>query len=144
MKLLVLFVSLAVAASAVAAVCGPASQPGADGGSGNGVPEGRKVVEAPIDDLELLVRESFPPQYAVRIVSGLPNGCAEFHEAKVVSETDRAFEIRVTNTVPADDRVACTMVYGQHESVVELGSDLRSGQEYVVKVNDRELQFIGQ
>ena len=35
-------------------------------------------VRAPIEDVEVIIRESFPPQYAVRVVSGLPSGCTTF------------------------------------------------------------------
>lgn len=144
MKLLVAFIMVAVSVTAVAAVCGPASPRDGDSNTSGIVSGDRMVVEAPIDEAEIIVRESFPPQYAVQIRSGLPSGCAEFHEAKVVSKSERTFEVKVTNTMPTDDEIACTMIYGLHDSTVELGSDLESGQEYVVQVNDTELRFTAQ
>jgi hypothetical protein len=50
----------------------------------------------------------------------------------------------VTNTHPSDPDIACTAIYGMHESTVELGTDFASGGEYVVKVNDKELRFTAQ
>ena len=35
-------------------------------------------VSAPIESVELLIMESFPPQCSLVVVSGLPNGCASF------------------------------------------------------------------
>jgi len=101
------------------------------------------LVAAPIDDLELIIRESFPPQYALRVVSGLPNGCHEF-DAYELTRDRTNLTIRVTNRVPTDPTLACTQIYGQHEEVVELGTDFQSGTQYTVQVNDRTLTFTAQ
>jgi hypothetical protein len=94
----------------------------------------RKEVLAPVEAAEVVVRESFPPQYAVRITSGLPSGCAVFDRIDV--ERDGAvLEVTVWNTLPADDRVACTMIYGIADHTRELGGDFESGQTYEVRVN---------
>lgn len=113
-------------------------------GAGRPTPIARDIVVAPIDELELIIRESFPPQYAVRILSGVPDGCTEFNEAKLTQRTGNTVEIEVTNTHPSDPTIACTAIYGTHESIVELGTDFASGAEYVVKVNDKELRFTAQ
>jgi hypothetical protein len=102
-----------------------------------------KSEPAPIDDVELLIRESFPPQYALRIVSGLPSGCHQY-EATTVQRSGTAFTVTVTNLAPDDPGVACTAIYGQHEQTVELASDLISGTAYTVEVNDRTLEFTAQ
>ena len=65
-KLLFLALIPLVGIAALAAACNDDDAPPAT--------PGRIIVDAPIDDLELVIRESFPPQYAVRIVSGLPSG----------------------------------------------------------------------
>ncbi len=103
-----------------------------------------KVVDAPIDAVDIVVRESMPPQYAVVITSGLPNGCARFAGWEMVARTESEIVIRVTNRVPDSDEVACTMVYGTHESTAELGSDFVSGREYTVVVNDVRKTFTAQ
>jgi hypothetical protein len=127
---------------------GPGDEtPPANGGGSGGetpVPPDRRLDLAPIDELDLIIRESFPPQYAVRIVSGLPSGCALFHAAVLEPRQANTFTIRVQNTLPADANVACTAIYGMHESIVELGSDLTPGADYVVRVNDKELAFTAQ
>lgn len=146
-------VALAAGAMAVlAAACGDVDD-ASDGGGASPAPDAeRTIVPAPIDDLEMIVRESAPPQYAVRVVSGLPDGCAEFNEATLTGRTEReiegivgtTIEIEVTNTVPSGTDVICTAVYGTHEETIDLGSDFDSGTEYVVKVNDEELKFTAQ
>ena len=52
----------------------------------------RRQVAAPIDAAEIVVRESSPPQYAVRIGSGLPSGCATFERIDVV-RTDSVIDL---------------------------------------------------
>ena len=100
-------------------------------------------VLAPIDAAEMIVRESFPPQYAVRVVSGLPSGCHTFDGAEV-TRNGTEIAIAVWNRVPSDARIACTAIYGTHEEIVELGSDFRSGVVYHVAVNDLALTFTAQ
>lgn len=104
----------------------------------------RKVVDAPIERIDILVRESFPPGYTAHIVSGLPSGCATFHEARLTGRAGTTITIRVTNTVPAGPGVVCTDIYGLHESNVDLGQDFVPGRRYTVQVNDRETTFRAQ
>jgi hypothetical protein len=125
----------------LAAACGDARHSG-----GNATPSPtpgaeRAVVAAPIDKLELIVRESAPPQFAVRILSGLPSGCARFDEARIAGRSGTTMTIAVTNTMPSDNTIACTAIYGTHEAIVELGMDFVAGTEYLVRVNDKELRF---
>ena len=94
----------------------------------------RKWVLAPIDAAELIVRESIPRKYAVLVTSGLPSGCAKFDRIDVKREGTNV-DLTVWNTVPADDRVVCTMIYGIARNTVELGSDFATGQTYAVRVN---------
>lgn len=98
---------------------------------------------APIDELDLLIRESYPPQYAVRIVSGIPSGCASYDRTEVERDGNR-ITIEVWNRVISDPDVACTMIYGMHEQTVELGTDFEPGEEYTVIVNGERLSFTAQ
>ena len=84
--------------------------------------------------------ESDPVQYAVHITSGLPSGCHVFDHTDLVRNGD-AIIIYVMNRVPSDTSVACTAIYGEHESTVQLGSDFVSGTVYRVQVNERMLEF---
>jgi hypothetical protein len=103
----------------------------------------RKFELAPIDGAEIVVEESFPVQYAVHITSGLPSGCAQFADATVSRNGDE-ITITVRNTLPANGQIACTQIYGTHETTVQLGSDFARGTTYRVRVNDRTLQFTAQ
>jgi hypothetical protein len=99
---------------------------------------------APIDELEVLFLESDPVQHRLRVVSGLPSGCA-FFERIDVERDDTTFNVTVVNLMPAPGvDVACTMIYGYHESEVELGDDLEAGTEYTVNVNDETITFVAE
>lgn len=103
----------------------------------------RTTVLAPIDGVEIVIAESFPPQYFVHIVSGLPSGCARF-EGIEQSRAGDEIVIAVTNTLPADPLTACTMIYGTMEHSVALGIDFEPGREYTVRVNDVVETFVAQ
>jgi len=126
-----------VSLTALGLACSPRDQSGGTSGS-------RKVVDAPIEAVDVLVRESFPPGYTAHITSGLPSGCAKFDKAEITGRAADTITIRVTNTMPADDNVACTAIYGYHESNVDLGQDFVSGRTYTIKVNDKTHTFTAQ
>jgi len=116
---------------------------GSDGAAKVADSEMTTLVAAPIDDFELLVRESFPPQYALRVVSGLPNGCHQFSGHELARDGTR-ITISVMNRAPTDPGTACTQVYGQHEEVIELGTNFQPGTQYTVQVNEETLTFTAQ
>jgi inhibitor of cysteine peptidase len=103
----------------------------------------RREEPAPIESIDVLILESFPVQYNVEIVSGLPSGCAEF-ERYEVKRDGTAIEIIAWNTMPASDDVACTMIYGYQEGTVSLGSDFEPGTEYTVTAGDLTETFVAQ
>ncbi|HNO66259.1 MAG TPA: hypothetical protein PKK39_07905 [Tepidiformaceae bacterium] len=105
---------------------------------------GRVMVEAPVESIEVLVRESAPPGYTAHVVSGLPSGCAQFAMAAVMERTGNHIVIRVTNTVPSDPKTICTTIYGFHESNVDLGTNFRSGETYTVEANGKSTTFKAQ
>lgn len=121
----------------------PTETPTSDGNQNVG--DTRRVEElAPIESAEVRFAESFPVQHLLHVVSGLPSGCAAFEDIEVERE-GTVFTVTVTNTMPAPDQeIACTMIYGYHESNVALGNDLESGTEYTVHVNDMTLTFVAQ
>ena len=91
------------------------------------------VVAAPVESVTLVILEMDPPRYMLRIVSGLPSGCARFngYESAVDGGT---ITVTVTNLMPAGDAV-CTAIYGSYEGTVDLGRDFTSGETYTVTVN---------
>lgn len=105
-------------------------------------PGNRIVVDAPIDDAELITRESFPPQYAVRVVVGIVDGCHAFNAV----EAERAgatITIKATATMLDGADLACTQIYGTHEATVELGSDFDKDVEYTVHAGPRTFTIVG-
>jgi hypothetical protein len=110
-----------------------------DAGDGAGVPGAEPDLvsaPAPIERVEINVAESFPPQYFVDIVSGLPNGCARFDSIETNRSGD-TIRIVVLNRVPGPGSiVACTMIYGTVQHHVALSTDFEPGRTYTVVVND--------
>ena len=88
---------------------------------------------APIESVEVLVSESDPPEYSLRIVSGLPSGCVEF-KGYDVSLDGNLFTVDVVNLEPTGP-VVCTAIYETHEGEVALSGILTPGETYTVIVN---------
>ena len=108
------------------------------------VPADMVKVPAPIESVEIIVAESFPPQYFVHVISGLPNGCVEFYGYEE-SRSGNAITITVTNLEPApSEQVACTAIYLTHELSVPLGTDFQPGETYTVKVNEVIETFVAE
>jgi hypothetical protein len=135
-----LFAILGLLALGLAAACdgdddSPTPPPGGE----------RREVEAPVESFDLLILESFPPQYNVEIVSGLPNGCHRF-ERYEVERDGSATDIKITvwNTIPVGDDIACDQSYGTHTGTATLGSDFESGTEYTLTVGDKTETFVAQ
>jgi hypothetical protein len=108
------------------------------------LPPGRYAEAAPIDQLDLMVAESYPPQYFVHIMAGLPSGCAEQYTHSV-SRNGNAIEIEVLNSFPTGNPV-CTAIYGTYELNIGLGSDFTPGETYTISVNNgaAETEFTAQ
>jgi len=101
---------------------------------------GYEVVEvlAPIDSVQIMVLESFPEQYVVQVISGLPSGCATFSHSEVTQDGSD-IKIDIYNTVPAPEQLAvisCIAIYGLHDENVSLGSDFDGDTRYTVTVNN--------
>ena len=128
---------------ALAAACGdaptedPTPQPGTPAYT-------TKIEDAPIDGLDVLTLEKFPPEYNLRILSGLPSGCALFDKAEESGRSGNTITVRVTNTMPDDPYTACTQIYGTKETFLSLGSDFTPGATYTVNVNDKTVEFTAQ
>ena len=108
-------------------------------GSGATPPEARRTVPAPIDGLEVVMRESAPPQVSLKITAGLPSGCAQPHSHRL-TRSGNTITVTVLNSMPGGDPM-CTMIYGSYELTVDLGSDFAPGATYTVQVNDRSTSF---
>ena len=109
------------------------------------VSEGMVKVPAPIESVDIAVAESYPPQYFVHIVSGLPNGCVEFYGYEETRSGD-TINITVTNLEPgpSSPAMACAAIYLTQETSVALGKDFEPGATYTVIVNDVTKTFDAQ
>jgi hypothetical protein len=140
-KLLALAAITTLAAASIAAVCDDEDSIA----DPTAVPTyATKIEDAPIDGLDVLTLESFPPQYNLVVTSGLPSGCAVFDKAEISGRGGNTITVRVTNIMPDDPNVVCTAIYGIKETTVGLGSDFTSGQTYTVNVNDQAIDFTAQ
>lgn len=98
---------------------------------------------APIESIEVLILESFPVQYRVLVVSGLPNACYSFAGYWLDLSGD-TIRIEIINWKPADSGVACAAVYRAVETTIHLGSDFESGKTYTIVVNETTETFVAQ
>jgi hypothetical protein len=124
----------ALLVAAVLASCASAEEP---------AEAGRREARAEIVRVSLRVAESHPPQYFADVVSALPNGCTRFSRFAVRRAGDTV-HVDVFVTVPSDPDAMCTMIYGEHESAVPLGSGFRPGGRYVLDVNGARQEFVAQ
>ena len=99
-------------------------------------------VAAPIDEVEINIAESLPPQYFVAVRSGLPNACYDFNAYDVSRDGDTV-RITVTNLKPEQPQM-CAEIYRTVESNIALGSDFEGGKTYTVQVNDVTETFVTQ
>ena len=95
------------------------------------------IAESPIESAEIMVLERAPPQYQLRVVSGLPkgSGCSQFNGYEIRRSESNDIEVIVTHREVADRMVMCTADFPIVETFVPLGSDFVSGEKYTVRVN---------
>ena len=95
------------------------------------------IAESPIESAEIMVLESAPPQYQLRVVSGLPkgSGCSQFNGYEIRRSESNDIEVIVTHHEVADRMVMCTADFPIVETFVPLGSDFEPGEKYTVRVN---------
>ena len=88
---------------------------------------------APIESLVIDIRDG---RHFALITSGLPSGCARFHEANV-SIDGTVISIRIINLVPApNELIACTLDYRYESHKLSLDQGLEAGVTYTVVVNE--------
>ncbi len=130
----------ALLAALALASCAGAEPAPPDGGGADA--DRRREVRAPIVRVALRVAESHPPQYFADVVSALPDGCTRFSRYAVRREGAVVF-VEVFNTVPADPSTMCTMIYGERETAVPLGSDFAPRGRYTLDVNGTRQPLTG-
>ena len=100
------------------------------------------IAESPVDSAEVVVSESTPPEYGLRIVSGLPKGssCSWSNGYEIRRKEADRIEVIVTHHEVADQMVICTADYPVVETFVPLGTDFEPGVEYTVSVNSETVK----
>ena len=95
------------------------------------------IAESPIESGAVVILESAPLQYQLRVVSGLPKGssCSQFNGYEIRRREPNRIDVVITHHEVADPLVACTADYPTVETTVPLGSDFEPGVEYTVSVN---------
>jgi len=105
-------------------------------------PAGTMRVQAPIDDVRVVVGTSLPPRYSLAVMAGLPSGCAK-RDSYEVKPTGTTIEVTVYDNMPTGN-IACTAIYGTYELSIDLGSGFVAGTEYRAVVNGKAMTFRGQ
>ena len=95
------------------------------------------IAESPIERAEVMVLKSAPPQYQLRIVSGMPSGssCSQFNGYEIQRRESSGIDVAITHHQVAGTLVPCTADYPVVETTVPLGPDFEPGVEYTVSVN---------
>ena len=95
------------------------------------------IVESPIESADVVILESDPVQYQLRVVSGMPkgSGCSQFNGYEIRRKEANRIDVVITHHQVADPNVVCTADYPTVETYVPLGSDFDPGVEYTVIVN---------
>ncbi len=97
-------------------------------------------VTAPIESVEVLIMESFPLQYSVIVVSGLPNACVSYGGYRLERDGN-TIRVEMVNWKPSDLQIACAEIYRTVETMIPLGSEFESGKTYTVDVNGVAVSF---
>ena len=109
-------------------------------------PAGRAVVvkDSPVESVELIILESFPPQYRIKVVSTMSgSSCSQFNGYDISRPFANNIQVKVTYLAPAGI-VECTAGVAYAETEIPLGSDFVSKEEYTVAVNKVTETFIAQ
>ncbi|HJS20203.1 MAG TPA: hypothetical protein VJ785_15760 [Anaerolineales bacterium] len=91
--------------------------------------------EAFIDSQDILILESFPPQYQLHVTGSLPTPC--HHLRAVVEEPNEQNQIQVEIYSVVDPNRVCTQVLSPFEVSLPLGS--YSSGSYTVILNGEEM-----
>jgi hypothetical protein len=92
--------------------------------------------EAFIEAAEILILESFPPQFRLQVIGALPTPCHSLRA--VVEEPDEQNEIHVEIYSLVDPEVVCAQVLEPFEASIPLGRDLQ-GASYTVFINGQQV-----
>jgi inhibitor of cysteine peptidase len=122
------FVTVLLLAAVLVAACGPTATPAKPEPTGAEALRGEAIVE----EIDILILESFPVQVNVVARGHLPDGCTKIDEVREM-RTEQAFQITITTVRPAD--VFCTQATVPFEEVIALDVLGLDAGIYTVNVN---------
>jgi inhibitor of cysteine peptidase len=113
------------------------------GGSGEATPPASSNAdlqygEAPVEDVEVRLLESFPLQVQLHVEGYLPDGCTEIDSTKVELRENH-FTVTIMTARPVD--MACTEAIEAFELNIPLDVYGLPAGEYTVDVNSVEASF---
>lgn len=111
---------LIVIAGLLITACGSFSMQSADG------------QEAKVTGVEVIVAESYPPQYFAATSGQLPDSCTEIGGS---TQTVQARTIKITLTTTRPDDAICTTAVQPFEENISINVDGLSAGQYTVEVN---------
>jgi len=88
--------------------------------------------EAKVTRVEVVVAESYPPQYFAAATGQLPDGCTEIDGA---TQTMQARTIKITLTTTRPDDAMCTTAVQPFKENIPIDVDGLSAGQYAVEVN---------
>lgn len=98
-------------------------------------------IQAPIEQAELVFEDSVPPQYFLKITSGISNSCIQF-DKNIIERDEDVITVTVWNTAPqTGEQIECTEDYRTLDHQIGLGTDFEVGKTYIVNVNDVTLEM---
>jgi inhibitor of cysteine peptidase len=92
-----------------------------------------------VDDLQILIMESFPVQISVIVTGNLPDGCTSIVGSKAEMVDDTTFFISIFTERPED--MMCTMALVPFEESISLDVHGLPAGDYTVKGFDVEESF---
>ncbi len=104
------------------------------------------VAESPVRKVEVVILESFSPQYQVSVASTLPLGskCSKFNGYDIDRRSADTIRVTVTHLEFREEGLRCTRDLPTVVTQVPLGGDFTSGEEYTVVVNGVTRAFTAQ
>jgi hypothetical protein len=118
----------------------PTSDSGSNGGATGPTPTLATVGEVDllqVDSVEVVIRESFPPQISAMVRGTLPDSCTQVGE---IAQTKSGNAVEVTIQTVRDPLALCAQALVPVEVAVDLEGDFPAG-DYTVTVNGVSATF---
>ena len=95
-----------------------------------------------VQEAELRIQESDPPQYNLLVTYGIPAGSGCSHDngytLKHGDDGDIAISLTYHEVAQQEEPIICITDYPINEVTIPLGSDFEAGKDYTVTINGKE------